>query len=355
MSHSKLRTDKTCLNCGAEITGRYCSACGQENIEPKQTVWHLIQHFLSDVTHFDGKFFVTVKDLFTKPGFLSREYMIGRRVSYLDPIRMYIFTSAIFFLIFFALFDVKNMHVGADTQSEIEKDPDLKQLFSKAKNGQDSIRILKEYNSTATPLIKLDEDSSAQKTKGVRIPIHEAEYQSPEAYDSAQKLLPENKRDGWIRHKLKRRKIELGRAFEENPGGTLKEWLSNFMHNFPKVLFISLPLFALILKLIYFRHRNFYYVDHGIFSVHLYIFSFLVLLGLFGLRALHAATHLEIVAWMEFAVIVYAFMYYFKAMRRFYGQSRGKTWVKYILLFIMSSIVQLTIFLLAFIYAVVES
>jgi hypothetical protein len=281
--------------------------------------------------------------------------MIGRRVSYLDPIRMYIFTSAIFFLIFFALFDVKNMHVGADTRSEIEKDPDLRQLISKAKNVQDSVRILKEYNSTATPLIKLDEDSSAQKTKGLRIKVGEADYQTPEAYDSAQRLLPDNKRDGWIRHKLKRRTIELSRAFEANPGGTLKEWLSNFMHNFPKALFISLPLFALILNLLYYRHRNFYYVDHGIFSVHLYIFSFLVLLGLFGLRALHVASRLEIVAWMEFAVIVYAFVYYFKAMRRFYGQSRGKTWVKYILLFIMSSIVQLAIFLLAFLYAVVES
>jgi hypothetical protein len=96
-------------------------------------------------------------------------------------------------------------------------------------------------------------------------------------------------------------------------------------------------------------------VDHGIFSIHLYIFSFLILLGLFGLRALHSATHLEIVAWMEFAVIVYAFVYYFKSMRRFYGQSRGKTWLKYILLFIMSSIVQMTIFLLAFLYAVAES
>jgi hypothetical protein len=355
VSHSKLRTDKTCLNCGAEITGRYCSACGQENIEPKQTVWHLIQHFFSDITHFDGKFFLTVKDLFAKPGFLSKEYMIGRRMSYLDPIRMYIFTSAIFFLIFFALFDVKNMHVGADTRTEIEKDPDLRQLFTKAKNAQDSIRILKEYNSTATPLIKLDEDSLPKKTKGVRIKVGETEYQSAEAYDSAQKMLPENKRDSWVRHKLKRRTIELSRSFEENPAGSLKEWLSNFMHNFPKVLFISLPLFALILKLIYFRHRDFYYVDHGIFSVHLYIFSFLVLLGLFGLRALHSAIHLELIAWMEFALIVYAFVYYFKAMRRFYGQSRGKTWVKYILLFIMSSIVQLAIFLLAFLYTLAES
>ena len=57
------------------------------------------------------------------------------------------------------------MHVGADTQTEIEKDPDLKQLISKAKNAQDSVRILKEYNSTATPLIKLDEDSYGEKRR----------------------------------------------------------------------------------------------------------------------------------------------------------------------------------------------
>ncbi|HEX4852390.1 MAG TPA: DUF3667 domain-containing protein, partial [Puia sp.] len=92
MSHSKERSEKICLNCNATIYGRYCHVCGQQNIEPKQSVWHLITHFFYDITHFDGKFFVTLKDLLIKPGFLSREYMIGRRMSYLDPIRMYIFT-----------------------------------------------------------------------------------------------------------------------------------------------------------------------------------------------------------------------------------------------------------------------
>ncbi len=185
----------------------------------KQTVWHLIQHFFSDITHFDGKFFCYRKRSFCKTRVPFKGIYDRPPGELSESIRMYIFTSAIFFLIFFALFDVKNMHVGADTRTEIEKDPDLKQLISKAKNAQDSIRILKEYNSTATPLIKLDEDSTAQKTKGVRIPIHEADYQSAEAYDSVQRLLPENKRDGWVRHKLKRRTIELSRSFERKSCG----------------------------------------------------------------------------------------------------------------------------------------
>ena len=223
------------------------------------------------------------------------------------------------------------MHVGADTRTEIEKIRIWGNWSQRQKACRNSIRILKDYNSTATPLIKLDEDSLPKKTKGVRIKVGEAEYQSGEAYDSAQKKLPESKRDGWVRHKLKRRTIELSRAFEENPAGSLKEWLSNFMHNFPKVLFISLPLFAGILNLIYYRHRNFYYVDHGIFAVHLYIFSFLVLLGLFGLKRPHTATHLELVAWMEFALIVYVFIIISKRAQVL-RTKQGKTWVKYILL-----------------------
>ena len=355
MSHSKLRTDKTCLNCGAEITGRFCSACGQENIEPKQTVWHLINHFFSDITHFDGKFFVTVKDLFAKPGFLSKEYMIGRRVSYLDPIRMYIFTSAIFFLIFFSLFDVRNKHVSANTSTEIQKDPELRELMTKAKNAADSLRILKNYNATATPLITLDEDSPAVKKGGVQIKPAKVNYQTVESYDSVQQALTPDQRDGWIKHKLTRREIQVVQQLNENPGGTVREFLSNFMHNFPKVLFISLPLFALVLRLLYVREKNFYYVDHGIFSVHLYIFSFLLLLISFGLGELSSVTHWRLIIWLQFALWIYALIYYYKAMRRFYGQSRGKTILKYLLLFFLSLIVNVTIFMLAAFYTVVES
>ena len=149
--------------------------------------------------------------------------------------------------------------------------------------------------------------------------------------------------------------IQISRQFDENPGGTIRELLSNFMHNFPKVLFISLPLFALVLNLLYFRKKNFYYVDHGIFSVHLYIFSFLLLLIFFGLAELRNVAHWGLIGWLQFALCVYALTYYYKAMRRFYGQSRGKTILKYLLLFLLSFIVNVAIFMLAAIYTVVES
>ena len=106
MSGLKERMQKNCLNCRIVVKGRFCHRCGQENIEPKESVWDLIAHFFKDITHFDGKFFSTVKYLFKKPGFLSKEYMVGRRASYVNPIRLYIFTSAFFFLIFFSFMKV---------------------------------------------------------------------------------------------------------------------------------------------------------------------------------------------------------------------------------------------------------
>jgi len=354
VSHGKIRTEKICLNCGTETPGRYCPACGQQNIEPKQSVWHLIQHFFSDITHFDGKFFVTVKDLFVKPGFLSREYMIGRRASYLDPIRMYIFTSAIFFLIFFSIFDVKKMHFGDDAiRNEVNKGYGLNQALSHADNREDSLEIIKAFKSAA-PYVKI---TDSLQNKGVlHVKPDSGDYTSVAAYDSAQKALPPDRRDKWLKRKINQRKIELIQRYQNEHENLIRELISNNVHNWPKVLFISLPLFALILKLLYVRRKQFYYVDHGIFSIHLYIFSFLILLVLFGLNSLSKATGWKsAIDWLILAGILYPFFYYYKAMRRFYGQGRGKTIFKYILLLILSFFVYLIIFLGAILFTVFEA
>jgi Protein of unknown function (DUF3667) len=352
VSHSKIRTEKTCLNCGTETTGRYCPACGQENIEPKQTVWHLITHFFSDITHFDGKFFLTVKDLFAKPGFLSREYMMGRRVSYLDPIRMYIFTSAFFFLIFLSAFDIGKINSADKSKADLLRDPNLRALMASAKTSQDSLKILNAYQAFG-PYIKVNADSSKKTPVGfTRL---KEDYHSRAEYDSVQKALPDSARDGWLKRIIEYRKIEISKRYEKEGSNLVRELISNNMHNWPKVLFISLPLFALLLKLLYFRHKRFYYVDHGIFTVHLYIFSFLILLIFFGANALKTVTGWVWLDWLILLIVLYPFFYYYKAMRRFYAQSRGKTILKYIILFILSFFIYLVIFIGAVVFTLFEA
>jgi hypothetical protein len=91
------------------VQGRFCQVCGQENIVPKQGFWSLTRHFIYDIFHFDGKFFDTLRLLFFKPGTISKEYVLGKRMRYLDPIRMYLFTSAVFFLVFFSVESMENV------------------------------------------------------------------------------------------------------------------------------------------------------------------------------------------------------------------------------------------------------
>ena len=101
MSHLKERSSKDCLNCGTEVAGRFCQQCGQENVEVKESFFQLLRHFVEDLTHFDGKLWKTVKLLLFKPGSLTKLYVEGKRASYIHPIRMYIFVSAVFFLFMF--------------------------------------------------------------------------------------------------------------------------------------------------------------------------------------------------------------------------------------------------------------
>src|SRR5215203_1483352 len=93
VSHQPERKEKDCLNCGATVIGRYCHICGQENVVTKESFWSLTKHFVYDILHFDSKFFDTLKYIFTKPGLVQKEYIKGRRASFLHPIRMYLFTS----------------------------------------------------------------------------------------------------------------------------------------------------------------------------------------------------------------------------------------------------------------------
>jgi Protein of unknown function (DUF3667) len=349
VSHSKIRTEKICLNCGTETTGRYCPSCGQENIEPKQSVWHLITHFFSDITHFDGKFFSTVKDLFIKPGFLSREYMIGRRVSYLDPIRMYIFTSAFFFIVFFSFVNPNKMPVGNDAKNS--NDPILLTQLAEAKSHSDSLEIITEYNKAIRPYVNINIDTSRKSERNRFF----KNYQTVEDYDSIQKTLPYEKKDGWLKKRVTTRIIMIVQRYKRERGEFLRELAGNFVHNFPKMLFISLPVFALLLKLLYVRRKQFYYVDHGIFAIHLYIFSFLILLIYFLFSEIQTHTGWNWIGWLTVPIVIYPFIYYYKAMRLFYGQGRAKTVMKYLLLFILSFIVLLIIFICGAIFTVIET
>jgi hypothetical protein len=367
LSHSKERHEKICLNCNAELHGRYCHVCGQENIEPKETVWSLITHFFYDITHFDGKFFSTTKYLITRPGFLPKEYIEGRRARYLHPIKMYVFSSALFFIFFYSLFQLnyekdyyedKDYYDDKSENNIVISTPDS--IRTKALAGATSKHdsaVIEKILGAAEPYMyrskgtqrsgtvqadsvrkadSLQTGATPKKKKKNRFNFNvtnpDKKYTSFLQYDSAQKALPEDKRDNWLERLAKRREIELNVRYKDDQKAMWKDLLEKFTHTFPYLLFVSLPLYAFYLKLLYWRRKQFLYVTHGIFLIYLYIFTFIDLLVYFGLDKIHESMDWGWMGWIEAAVLLYGIYYAYKAMRRFYGQGRGKTILKFFIL-----------------------
>ena len=323
MSHFKERKEKNCLNCNAEIHGRYCHICGQENREPTESFWQLVTHFFHDLTHFDGKFFSTLRLLVLKPGFLSTEYKVGRRASYLNPIKMYIFTSAVFFFIFFSFFKIDEKTAGFKMKTNLEdsaliKDSAAFSRFTQSINdGKPMSR--QEYR------VHVD---SLKKRGGVH--LTGTSYKTKAEYDSVLKAGKKN--HNWLQRQLIYKEIEINEKFQNDTGKFGAALVSNIVHSFPQMFFLSLPLFALFLKWLYIRHKQFYYVSHMIFTFHLYIFVFIVLLFIFAITQVQQNFDVPWLNWIIALLYMFIFFYEYKAMRNFYGQRRAKTILKYILL-----------------------
>jgi Protein of unknown function (DUF3667) len=335
MSHALERKEKDCLNCGTIVQGKYCHVCGQENIVPHESFWSMLRHFFADITHFDGKFFSSLAILIRKPGFLSSEYISGKRNSYLNPVRMYVFTSALFFLVFFSVFnthditiDDKKMKKGVSetAQSVLEK------AYENAKTKDDSVSIQQALVALTDTSAQKD-TGLAEEKKGLKISAKfqpfDDRYGSLAEYDSIQQSLPEGKRDGWFRQIANRKSLEIGEQYKKDSKEFWRDVIEKFMHSFPYLLFVSLPLYALFLKVLYRRRKQFYYADHGIFLIHLYIFTFILLLLLIGITKLKDSSGFE---WLDFFIavlIIYGLLYALKAMKSFYKQGWVKTIVKF--------------------------
>jgi hypothetical protein len=392
------------------VQGRFCQVCGQENLEPKETVWHFITHFFYDITHFDGKFFSTVRYLLLKPGFLSKQYIAGKRVSYLHPIRMYVFTSAFFFIIFFSLFKAERLmeSTGVDREIEVKElseareslnkpfelstDTVRKAAMQRTMNKMDSriaslkVEIAKEkiedsINSvSATKTTKQVLDTLEKEipfargmSKGVGAAIDKKakrdsiverdgnvgywtklEIGSRIAYDSVQKELPESKRDGWLKKVMMHNGYDISDRMKKDKKAAITIMLEKTLHTLPQVLFLSLPTFALILMMLYARHKKFYYVDHGVFSIHVFCATFLLLLIYFGFSKMKDSTGYDWINLFKTIVMLGIFFYLYKAMRNFYGQRRAKTILKFSILIFLSFICIIFLSTILFVYSLVK-
>ncbi len=104
-----------CKNCNYKLDKQYCSNCGQKNVEVLE-LKIIIKDFFKDVFELDSRVFLTLKYLLFKPGFLTKEYWLGKRKRYISPMRLIIITSFIYFIMVPFLFDESETFFYKDDQ-----------------------------------------------------------------------------------------------------------------------------------------------------------------------------------------------------------------------------------------------
>jgi hypothetical protein len=273
-----------CENCGSVVQGRYCSNCGQRIEPPVHSLWHFTTVATEDLTHADSRLWRTLLALLFKPGYLTREFLHGRRASYLPPVRLYLVLSVAFFL--WASIAHRPAHVleiGADD------------------HGTPTAAVKPIAGGTTSVFSPALPGESAEQ-RATRICGKLVNYQGP----LQKQVLPV-----W-RRACPRLVADNGRGLTEA-----------YLHNVPRAMFVFLPLLAGAMMLMYWRPRH-YYVEHLLLFLHNHAFVFL-LLPLGGMLAALLPVGGSLVRTATFWYIPW---YMFRSMRVVYGQTRALTFAK---------------------------
>jgi hypothetical protein len=342
MSKSPLRKDKTCLNCRHVVENRFCPHCGQENIDTRKTFHHLFIHFFEDLTHYENAFWKTIKNLLFRPASLTKEYLSGKRLSYLAPVRLYIFIS---FITFFLL------AVLPETKDDLIHLNQTKTTTSKV-HGKIKIDTISEKEMNLKEFLKTEVADSIKKENDFNL----SGYRSIKEIDSIQKYGKADEKLNPIEYYIVKK---IKTVNDQNTKAELIEKLiESASHNFPKVLLIYMPLFAFFLWLFHGKKR-WYYFDHGIFTLHYFSFLLLIFLlvflvgktlSLFG----HSTILSSINSLFKLVGYVWMFYYFFPAHHRFYGETRWISFFKSITLFFINLLFMFIILILFFIYTLIN-
>jgi hypothetical protein len=392
MSKKNYRKDKTCLNCKHVVENKFCPNCGQENTDTRKTFHHLFLHFFEDLTHYENAFWRTIRNLLFRPAALTKEYLSGKRLSYLAPVRLYIFISFVTFFII-AVFPSEKESTQSETEKkdsnlkiynkgfkynsnptddDLTNQPNIKekkslkindsskiyqyQILNELKNKQDKIEELNKIGI----LNKAEADSIKNLLKSIKAKNEEDfidfGYSSVKQLDSMQKYGSKEDKLGDFEYWMNK-KIMLVKQ-NNTKDQIIEKAKDSAIHNFPKVLLIYMPLFAFFLWLFHSKKR-WYYFDHGIFTLH--YFSFLLLVTLLGFllsNAMHLFKPSIIIdvldGILDFISFAWMFYYFFPAHHRFYGETRWVSFFKSISLFFINIFLIVIILIVFFIFTLIN-
>src|SRR6516225_4831884 len=340
-----------CENCGAELQGHWCSQCGQPAIEYRRSFRHVVADLLNEFLNWDSKFFTSIALLLLKPWRLTNEFLAGKRVRYVNPLRLYLLASILFF--FAVNYGAKRIHVDPsklEPKDRAELEADLKNTDLPPAAREKLEELLRESSPSLAPATLTNAPSPAPATvspsPGTNAPPPQAE---PGANDQKKEYGKINERpfvvfddaksttpfDRWIEARAKEKMGEHGTK--------MGLFISTLFSNLPYMMLCCIPLFAFVLNILYVRHHIFY-IDHLIYALHIHTFLYVgvmsIVLATIGLNGLASG---PIAGWMIAFLWIAFVTQIFISIRYVYRQG----WFLSIFKFLFGGFVYLIVLVLA--------
>src|SRR6266480_970997 len=336
-----------CENCGAQMQGHWCAQCGQAAVDYRRSFRHVIADVLDSFLNWDSKFFTTIALLILKPWRLTNEFLAGKRVRYVNPLRLYLLASILFFFaVNYATKGVKFEPGKLEPKDRAELEAELKNEDLPPAAREKLAALLRESSpspasepSTNTPSpVPSGSPNASPSSPAPETDTQKKQYgkigERPFAvFDSDTKSSTPFER--WIEGRAKEKMGEHGTK--------MGLFISTLFSNLPYMMLCCIPLFALVLKVLYIRRRIFY-IDHLIYALHIHTFAYvgimLIVLATIGLiRAAPGPIAGSTIALLWIAFVVQIFL----SIRRVYRQG----WFISIFKFLFGGFVYLIVLVLA--------
>jgi hypothetical protein len=315
-----MSSTQKCKNCDKifDADFDYCPYCGQETAD-NLTFGVLFSNTISNYFSIDARFFKSFLPLLIKPGVLARRFVDGKRLTYLHPAQFYLFVSVIFFFIFsYSVREADNA-----VNKAIQEGFDREITGDSLKIVQDSVAIAK-TKEVLQENKELLEQISDRELKAIDSVL---ESQTPNPRTSY--IVKRNTLDSLIKADAPIEEQLAAMGMDKNESGFTRKFyeqllklykrkgggmLKTLYDTVPIAMFFMLPLFAFILKLLYWKRATF--AHHMVFSFYFFTFifsSFCILLI--------AEKFIEVPAWLETVFSLSLVIYLMLAFRNFYKSS----------------------------------
>lgn len=305
-------TDTDCLNCGALLAGEFCHNCGQSARSIRRPFWSLVGETLETFFSIDGRIAGTLPDLMLRPGRMTRAYLDGKRARFIPAFRLYVLASLIFFVVMALITGQGTLNFNASPSTEAAR-AEVGKSF-----GEGGITEA-EYQQALKVLGDVDAAWKTGIPDSVPDPLASPGEPAPGQTEPAPE--PGEEWAAFVPQSAIEAAREAGEAGDENAARfadvmgdparlarKTQEWI-------PRLMFVLLPVYALLLALTYLWRRQFLFFDHLIVSLHFHSALFFAMsVGLLVSLLIGAG-------WVALALLIYSNGYLYRLHRVVYGRS----------------------------------